>query len=285
MDTNILCTAPLWSADPLTAIESLSDTHRPEDRELLCREARRLDALLARRPASAAIDLYLAEPETFAARAEAFASLGTFILLEVLDVAQPVWPGWQHPDRAAKRLLYPVEQALVRLASLRSDIAAAQVAALEAGAASGELAAMQTNSCVFEHGRLWIDLPGTDRVAPRRVEIDAWAIEPMTRLASVRPDGPLLYAGASPDPARQQSSVLMSVRNTVKHAGLGKDRSVVPESLRNTGARAAYDAAGTQPLQAAAQLLGLADLNNVARRIGQVAQPSQVQWDNVPVIA
>ncbi len=281
MDTTAELTAPQWSADPTTAINGLSATHDQACREVLHTAAHHLDGLLAHHPLPTAIDRYLAHPVGFHDRAQAFAAVVTFTELRLVEHTRPVWPGWTDPVAGAKRLLRPAEHALVRLVSRRTDLAAAQVAVLEAGASPGELILVAAESFHDDNGRLWLKLPGTSRVAARTVEIAAWAIGPLTRLCETRPHGPLLYTGGSANLKHQQCSVLMSVRKTYGYAGLNGDRTAKPDSLRNAGARATYEAAATGKLAAAGHTLGIHDTTRVAQRIGLGPrnQPAIIDWD------
>jgi hypothetical protein len=75
----------------------------------------------------------------------------------------------------------------------------------------------------------------------------------------------LLYTGNSTVPNKIQSSILMTVNKVLEDAGLAGDPPVKPQSVRNGAARRAYNDGG---IEAAAGLLGIRDLNGVAREIG-----------------
>ena len=266
-----MLTAPSWSADPATLIHRTFDaTHSHQDRVDLLATVGALEPLLTRHQPTKAVDHLLASYGPFEDRVNGYAAVSSLNSLGLLQVPL-TWPGWAHPDGTSKRLLRPLEFALARYVSLRSPVAASEFALLEAGAASAELAQVTAADLKRnEAGQVVVSLPGTALTAPRTVGLGDWATASVIQLTLKRPQGLLLYGGRSTDPAKQESAVLMSVRKTLTKAGLGADRSVAPESIRNSGARAIYDRAPTETrLEAAAAALGIDNLDRVADRIGR----------------
>lgn len=275
MSDHVRPTAPSWSAKATAIIDALGATHTAADRRRLTDAVRALSSHPRRVATTPAVDRFLADGESFAARATRFAAVATFAHLGLLDVAVS-WPGWSPPGEPTKRLLEPLELALVRLAALRSEVAAVQIALLEAGVSSGELAEVRGDQIGWDvTGLPQVELPGSPRLAARRVTLSVWAWPVVQRLLPAHIDGPLAYRGRSEDPAARQASVLMSVRATIEAAGLGGDHHLAPESIRATGARLRYDqAASGQGLAAAAAVLGIDDVARVADRIGVDLHPA-----------
>jgi hypothetical protein len=272
MDTTMR-TAPIWSADPTLLDRELASTHTRADRCELTTIADTLATEAPSRPLPSVVDRLLARPTSFTERADTLAAINTLIAIGMLDLPLISWPGWRPDTDAAKRLLRPLEFALVRHLAGRSLVATTEIAALEAGAASGELPTIHAEHLRYDHdhAELLLTLPGTTITAARELHLAAWAIPAVTRLTRQRPTGPLLYRGTSTDPAKRESAVLMSVRKTLTRAGLGPDPTITPESVRNSGARLAYERAEPHAaLQTAAKTLGITNLDRVAERIAHV---------------
>lgn len=269
MPTEIPLTAPDWSAEATAAIDSLAATHTPTDRHQLHDTVQVLAAHPPRIGQEAAVDRLLARGHSFADRARDFAAAATLAHLGVLHV--PVtWPGWAPPPGRAKRLLAPLELALLRLVASAHDTTAVQVALLEAGASSGELAEITASQISYTPtGLPQVTLPGTRRLAPRTIQMAVWSWTHIRTLLETHPAGPLVYRGRSDNPQARQAAVLMSVSKAIDLAGWGADSTVTPDAIRNSAARLRHDAAPTgSGLKLAADSLGITDLHRVAERIG-----------------
>ncbi len=236
-----------------------------------------LERLLAVGPALRAIDFFLARSATQSNRLDRYA---TIRVLETLDQVkgEPIaWPGGWSPEdpNQRERILQDTEIGLVRLISLKSAARTGPVATLDAGAVSGELGILRgSNLVTLSEGGFSINAPGTQRAsglgytmaAPRTLTVSSWATSKFKTLAeATEPDDFLLYAGSASTTNKIQSSILMSVTDTLQRAGLSQDPTVRPLSIRNTAGRRAHDEGG---LEAAAVLLGHDDFNSVAKKIG-----------------
>ena len=270
--------APSWSAEATAAIDRLGPTHDLADRHALVEAVAALGAAPLRVPRALRLDRFLTRGASFNDRAQDFAAVATLVHLGVLD-GEVVPPGWSPPSQPTKRLLAPLELALLRLVSLRSDVAAGQVALLEAGVSSAELAEVTAAQVCWEvTGLAAVELAGTARLAARRVTLPVWAWAPMQRLVIDDRDGALLYRGRSSDPSARQAAVLMGVHKTITAAGLGADARLAPESIRATVARRHYDAAPAgQQVAAAAAMLGIDQPERIAARIGVALDTSTRQ--------
>lgn len=283
MKTETMPTAPkLWSADPLPAIDQLTQTHSVDAIAALRSTTQNLAQLWPRQRGArdVAIDGLLNATTDVEERLDTFAAVTTLINLRTLRVKAPRWPNWPLPDGPPKRLLRELEMGAVRWVSLGNDFRACTVAALEAGAGSGELLGITADD-VLDDGadQLQLRLPGTRTMAARTVPIPAWATSAFRAAMAARPAGSLLYAGRATCPADAQSALLMSVRAAVKGAKIAP--GVQPESIRNTAARDFYL---SQPdavrLQRTAERLGL-DEDKTLSRIGMDTAPDP----NEPAIA
>lgn len=188
------------------------------------------------------------------------------------------FPGWKNPvdvDRH-KRLLRPLEMALVRLVALdRSRQHTAVVAFGEAGAVTGEL--VQITAGLVDSDKHEILLPGgVDGLDERCATIPHWAAPAVGVLVEARPNAKvLLYSGMSDDPAKVQAALGMAATNVFRDAGLAGDPGVSFYSLRYTSARSILDACGTD---AAVEFLGESNYSLVREKLGMApARPQRAR--------
>jgi hypothetical protein len=241
-------------------------------------QLRCLAELLERHQPATAVTTYLAQPDRHDHRLERWAALR---LAERLTLAPGVpaldWPGWEHPDRhQRRRVLHPIEVAVVRLYAIRTAQRAAIIGLLETPASSGELVALNPLAFTVDAGApTAVALPGTGRAttagpeprSPRVRPLPDWAKPHLAkRLTAAGGDHNVLYDGRSPDPDMVQSAVLMNVRKVLHDAGLAADPTVAPASIANTAARALYDSTGN--LEEVAAAVGTDSLDRLRREIG-----------------
>lgn len=275
MTTTTTPTAPkFWSADPLTAIDQLTRTHTADAIAALRSTIDDLDQLLARhqRDTATAIDQLLCARTETDARLDTYAAVTTLITLRTLRIRHPKWPNWPLPDGPPKRLLRDLEMGAIRFVSLDNDYRACTVAALEAGASSGELFDISADD-VHPDGedQLKLQLHGSRTAATRTVPIPAWAADAFRAAIEERPDGSLLYRGRATCPADAQSALLMSTRAAIKGAKIAP--RVPPESIRNTAALNYYLSLPPEVrLQRTAERLGI-DEDKTLARIGMNTTP------------
>ena len=262
-------------ADRLAAVGLCSPRAIDRGRVLMRELADRVEA----QPAVIAIDRFLAAGREWDDRLDRRAVVELARLVSNLERGPVVWPGWQ-PDAATvrRRVLRDLEMALIRMIAARRVTAAtaATVGLCEAGAASGELAKVTPEDVRTRADgtpeAVW--LPGGGRASyPRERPLPAWVRPLVTARLTAAPRescGLLAYTGTSPDPASQQSSVLMNIKNVVRTAGLLDDPTVQPLSVRSTAARAIYEREGLEPAAAA---VAATSYDAVAREIGLKAHP------------
>jgi len=236
-----------------------------------------LERLLSVGPTLRAIDFFLARGSSQSQRLDRYATIRVLEILDQVKGGPIAWPkGWSPEDpNQRERILQDTEIGLVRLVSMKSAATSGPVATLDAGAISGELGILRGMDLIaLAGGSFEISAPGTQRAsglgytmaAPRTLAINPWATTKLKILAQATgPDDLLLYDGSATTASKIQSSILMSVSNTLQRAGLSQDPSVRPLSIRNTAGRRAYDVGG---LEAAASLLGHDDFTSVAKKIG-----------------
>lgn len=272
----------LWAEDGLpTSIEQrllAAGTHAADVATAVAQVADELTGLMERHHPVAAVDRFLSGVDSWEDRCDRWATLRTLERLSQLPVAAPAWPGWVPPDpHARRRPLTAIEMALVRHCSMVRTGRAAVVGALDSGAASGELTAINRTAVILGANGTPTGLraAGTRRdtksgypeAAPRTLDLPAWCRPTYTRLlAGPTGDRPLAYGGRSDDQQKIQSCLLMDVGAALKDAGLAGDPTVKPLSIRNTYGRAVHDAGGG--IEGAAAALGHDDLMSVAREIG-----------------
>lgn len=177
----------------------------------------------------------------------------------------------------AARPLTGDEVTLCRASALAGSRRAAPMRAAawalgEATAVSAEITAVRIADLDDVHEPRWVDLPGTRRVRPRRVELTEWGSLVLARRAlqlawrNLGPQTLLAYGGAAPrGGAKAQASVCNALRDVLDAAGLGGEPDVRPASLRHWAGRAAYDAG--MPLEQVANLLGHRSLDATAEDI------------------
>lgn len=236
-----------------------------------------LERLLAVGPALRAIDIFFARGTKQSNRLDRYT---TIRVLETLDQVkgEPIeWPkGWAPEDpNQRERILQDTEIGLVRLISTTSAAKTGPIAALDAGAISGELGLLRGTDLVkLDKGGYEITAPGTERAssfgytvaAARTLAINSWATSRLNILADATEPGDLLfYDGSATTPNKIQSSILMNVSNTLWRAGLSQDPTVRPLSIRNTAGWRAYKKGG---LEEAAKFLGHDNYTSVAKKIG-----------------
>lgn len=252
-------------------------TYAPATITQLVALASELNERLEHRAPAGAVDHFLAAGDEWSESLDRRAALRVLERLSHLPSAPLAKPDWHAPKATLRRrLLTELEIGLVRHCSLDSPLCASTVGALDGGTASGELHKITPPTVRRDPSGLptHLDGLGTERpspfgypvAAPRTIEIPLWARPSFARLVPNTPfDAPILYTGASNDPTKVQSAILMSANKALAKAGLGDDPTVKPLSIRNTAARRAYETSG---LEAAAQFLGHGDFTSVAREIG-----------------
>ena len=224
-----------------------------------------------------AVDRFLARGETFINRVDRRAVVITLEHLDHLKAPALPWPRWAPDDPFAReRVLTEIEIGLVRMCAVSSSGKAGAIAALDAGAISGELGILLGSMAHLgpDGMAIHLDAPGTLRPGgfgytaanPRRLTVPTWAAPRFKELmAKTGDDQLLLYGGSSTNPGKIQSSILMIVGKVLGAAGLSGDATVKPQSIRNTAARKLFENEG---LEAAADLLGHDDYTAVAEKIG-----------------
>lgn len=142
-------------------------------------------------------------------------------------------------------------------------------AAVEAGAATGELMRISIADATARAGWLW--LTGDRRHHARWVRLTEWGapavsarIEELTERGTA-PDALLVYEGTG-SPESQQASACDAIHETLGRAGLRKDPTVKPASLRAWAAVTEYRRSGD--LVAVAALLGCRSFDEAARIVG-----------------
>lgn len=284
MDTTTLFTAPSWSADPARCFDVWPSGLLPRDAHAhLADQIGHLDRLLGDYQPTRAIDRYLASPVERLERLDRWATLVLLREVGLLPLrVLPDRPDWSVPGHT-KRVFTDLEHGALRAVSLANPFDAVTVALSEAGATGHDLHRIDPSWLTEPDTDQWlVDLPGDSRTHPRRIQLAAWSRPALTQLLQQRPaSGALLYTGTADDPEKRRSSMLMRLRKLVRYTGLDNDASVSPESLRHTGARQTYDADPQGGLQAAANVLGLGDLDKVAHRLDldrQEPSPVLIRW-------
>jgi len=184
------------------------------------------------------------------------------------------WPNSVEYER--RRPFTDTEFVLVRLCSLSSIPKAELIAIAEAGAGSGELHRIVTDDVHTDSSgkALAVSVRGTQRsvksgypvAVARELVVPDWCRQRISSLVAATPGSfTPLYTGKATDPSDRQSCVDMAIGSVLKDAGLHKDPTVKPSSVRNSGARARYNFDG---VEAAAAQLGYDNLNFVMQEIG-----------------
>ena len=160
-----------------------------------------------------------------------------------------------------------------------TSVRAAAWALGEATATSSEIARARICDLDDPTHPTVVVLSGTARVHARRATLTAWGagilacrVTKLTGLGLGEQER-LVYRGEHPPGGPQaQASVCNAVRDTMHAAGLGGEKDLRPESLRNWVGRAAYDTG--LPIEQVAQLLGNRSLDTTAGDIALV-------WDQL----
>lgn len=178
------------------------------------------------------------------------------------------FPGWVNPgDRhRLKRILRPLELALIRLASLKRSPQHTAVAAFgEAGAVSGELPLITAKLLEFPPGTILLP-GGVDGLHLRAATIPQWSAHFVETMVALRPNAPVLvYGGRSTDPRVVLAATGMAATTLLRDAGLGGDKSASYYSLRYTIGRQILESAGTD---AAVEFLGEGNYDLVRQKLG-----------------
>jgi hypothetical protein len=236
-----------------------------------------LAGLLDHHDPIAAVTRFLAEPQGHDERLERRAVLRLAERLTLPPGCPPLdWPGWEDPDpNQRRRVLNPIEIAVVRLYSTRTSQRGSIIGLLDTGGSSGELVALTQDAFTTNDGvPSAVQLPGTGRatnIGPearvRRLRpLPAWSRPHLAKRLALPDQSNVLYDGQAHDAARVQSAILMNVRKVLQDAGLAGDPTVQPASIANTAGRALYDVTGN--LEDVAVAMGVDNLDRLRREIG-----------------
>jgi hypothetical protein len=174
------------------------------------------------------------------------------------------------PPTIACRALSDSENASCRARSARTidDLRGPVTFALaEATATTSEISRVTDADVDLPNGRVWLALGG--RGAARWGYFTKWGLPKVTRLVEVRAGSdalgtPLVYRGGGAS-ACSQSAVCMSMKATLRRAGLGSDPTVKPRSVRLWAARKLYDTTGD--LEEVRHRLGVKRLDDARRML------------------
>lgn len=138
----------------------------------------------------------------------------------------------------------------------------------QATATNSEAAALVVGDLNLSAGRVW--LHGNERWRESRWgELTPWGIEQIERRlgeVGTDPSTPFLTAATASRNARQASTNIL-IADVLTFAGLKGRPGIKPMSLPAWAGRQVYE--GTGSIEAAADALGMRDLNSVARMIGR----------------